>query len=287
MICWSAAESERVMERLEHSKRRTIVEWASLLPPLAVLAAVALLWSVAPSQLELATRAALHGLCAQRPSHSFWFGPYQLPFDARMTGIYAGAAATVAWLARRAARRSAAPPSPLALGFLATGVVMLAVDGLNSLALDLGLRSLYSPHNLLRYATGAWTGVALGSMLWWVFQSTTWRPDLCDSGTVFELKRDGIPLAAALAFFGWFAWRGPVFWFPLVAVGLVLAALLTLALLAWPVVLALIGRIECATTWQELRRPALAALTIALAFMVVTSVARYGLERMLGLSSLT
>jgi uncharacterized membrane protein len=287
MICWSAAESERVMERLEHSKRRTIVEWASLLPPLAVLAAVALLWSVAPSQLELATRAALHGLCAQRPSHSFWFGPYQLPFDARMTGIYAGAAATVAWLARRAARRSAAPPSPLAIGFLATGVVILAVDGLNSLALDLGLRSLYSPHNLLRYATGAWTGVALGSMLWWVFQSTSWRPDLRSSGTVFHLGSDAIPLTAVLALFGWFVWWGPVFWFPLVAVGLVLAALLTLALLAWPVVLALISRIECATTWQELRRPALAALTIALAFMVVTSVARYGLERMLGLSSLT
>jgi len=280
-------ESERVMERSDHSRQRMPVEWASLLPPLALLAAVALLWSVAPSQLELATRAALQGLCAQRPSHSFWFGPYQLPFDARMTGIYAGSAATVAWLARRAARRAAAPPSPLAIGFLATGVVALAVDGLNSLVLDLGLRSLYSPHNLLRYATGAWTGVALGTMLWWVFQSTSWRPDLRDSGTVFGLKRDGMPLAAALTAFGWFVWRGPVFWFPLVAVGLVLAALLTLTLLTWPVVLALIGRIECATSWHELRRAALAAVASALAIMTVTSVARYGLEQLLGLSAMT
>ncbi len=280
-------ESERVMERGDHSRQRMPVEWASLLPPLALLVVVALLWSVAPSQLELATRAALQGLCAQRPSHSFWFGPYQLPFDARMTGIYAGSATTVAWLARRAARRSAAPPSPLAIGFLATGVVALAVDGLNSLVLDLNLGSLYAPHNLLRYATGAWTGVALGTMLWWIFQSTSWRSDLRDSGTVFRLGRDGIPLAAALAAFGWFVWQGPVFWFPVVAVGLVLAALLTLALLTWPVVLVLIGRIECATTWQELRRPALAALASALAIMVVTSVARAGLERVLDLSALS
>ena len=55
---------------------------------------------------------ALHGLCAQRPSHSLQIGGTTLPMDARMTGIYLGAAATaVVWLI--AARRLRASPDPL------------------------------------------------------------------------------------------------------------------------------------------------------------------------------
>src|SRR3712207_1188597 len=45
------------------------------------------------------SRAFLHGLCAQRESHSFHIGGNVLPVDARMTGIYLGAATTIGCLA--------------------------------------------------------------------------------------------------------------------------------------------------------------------------------------------
>src|SRR5688500_7625828 len=56
-----------------------------------------------PGDLAWKTHIALHGLCAQRPSHSLQIGGVTLPMDARMTGIYLGAAVTILW--QVAARR--------------------------------------------------------------------------------------------------------------------------------------------------------------------------------------
>ncbi|MFN3336443.1 MAG: DUF2085 domain-containing protein, partial [Thermomicrobium sp.] len=145
-----------------HPRSLTFTVIRELFPPTALLLLVLASWLVSPSQVALATCAALHGLCAQRPSHSFWFGPYQLPFDARMTGIYAGSLFTATWLALRRSRGAAGPPRLGTLAVLAAGVALLGVDGLNALAADLRLPTLYEPRNTLRYLTGAWTGLALG-----------------------------------------------------------------------------------------------------------------------------
>ena len=45
---------------------------------------------VSVPMLEHKAHAFLHGICAQRPSHSLQVGDELLPFDARMTGIYTG-----------------------------------------------------------------------------------------------------------------------------------------------------------------------------------------------------
>ena len=60
----------------------------ALFPIVAGIALLAFL--AAPWPLGVKAHALLHGLCAQRPSHTFTFGGRELPFDARMTGIYAG-----------------------------------------------------------------------------------------------------------------------------------------------------------------------------------------------------
>src|SRR5262245_31628876 len=73
--------------QLAHIEPRTSYR-AYLFPLVAGL--VVLLFLAAPWSLEHKAHAALHGLCAQRPSHSFTFGSSTLPFDARMTGIYGG-----------------------------------------------------------------------------------------------------------------------------------------------------------------------------------------------------
>ncbi|MDW7981608.1 MAG: DUF2085 domain-containing protein [Thermomicrobium sp.] len=264
---------------------------ASTLPRMVLALVVVLLvtvpgWLLSPSQVEGATRAALRGLCAQRPSHSFWFGPHRLPFDARMTGIYAGSFLTVVWLAARRPRGVAGMPHPLALTVLGAGVVVLGIDGMNALAVDLGLPSLYEPRNVLRYMTGAWTGTALGLLLWWVFQVTTWRPDLLRNERLFGLARDGGPLLGLLAGFGLLVVSGPVGWYVPVATLLVVAALVTLGLFAWPIALTVLGRIERVTHWRDLLGPAGLALALGAGLMALSSAARAAVEAALGIPPL-
>jgi uncharacterized membrane protein len=104
------------------------------------------------------------GICAQLPSHSFYPGGQRLPLCARNTGIYLGFMVTLLTLyALGHGRAQRLPPWPIIVA-LVLGVVAMAVDGFNSFFLDLGLRHLYQPHNLLRLATGLATGLALASL---------------------------------------------------------------------------------------------------------------------------
>lgn len=236
--------------------------------------------------LEGATRAALHGLCSQRPSHSFWLGGRVLPFDARMTGIYGGAFLTVLWLLFRLPARRAGLPAWWLTALLSLGVLALAVDGLNSLAVDLGLPHVYTPRNMLRLITGLWAGVALGVLLIWVFQSTTWQPSVRSEKPVMTVLRDGVPIFAFLFGFGWLVTRGSGWLYAPLAVFLVFAASAVLSLFAWPLVLTLQGRLEKATSWEGLCETGWWAVTLALSVMVVLAGARFALEAWLGLQPL-
>ena len=51
----------------------------------------------------------------------------------------------------------------------------MAIDGLNSLDIDLGLPHLYQPHNLLRLATGLATGLALATLSLPIMNYLFWR----------------------------------------------------------------------------------------------------------------
>ena len=77
-------------------------------PLLITLVFLALPWSI-----EHKAHLALHGLCAQRPSHTYTFNGRLLPFDARMTGIYSGFLVTTSVLF--AERRAPVVPSTLVL----------------------------------------------------------------------------------------------------------------------------------------------------------------------------
>src|SRR5688500_20220740 len=89
---------------------------------------------IAPGTVASKAHVALHGLCAQRPSHSLQIGAETLPMDARMTGIYLGAAAAVVWLIAARRLRAARTPSLPVLGLLASFVGARRADGLHALA---------------------------------------------------------------------------------------------------------------------------------------------------------
>jgi uncharacterized membrane protein len=124
------------------------------------------------------SRAFMHGLCAQRESHSFHFGGDVLPVDARMTGIYLGAASTIGWLATSGRLRGTRRPGNAMIVLLALFVLAMAVDGFNALLGDLALPSPYEPSNLLRFVTGTLAGSALGVGAAYLFATSIWRhPD--------------------------------------------------------------------------------------------------------------
>ena len=103
------------------------------------------------------------GICAQMPTHSFYPAGERLPLCARNTGIYLGFMVTLLTLYASGRGRVQRLPSRSITIVLGCGIAALGIDGLNSLALDLGLPHLYQPDNLLRLATGFATGLALAA----------------------------------------------------------------------------------------------------------------------------
>jgi len=144
-----------------------------VLPGVALLVVLGFL--LVPGSLEHKAHLALHGLCAQRPSHSFLLGGQTLPFDARMTGIYGGFAAAFGYLLARGRLRAFRLPPRSVLVVLAGFVALMAFDGINSLLVDLRLPHPYPPDNRLRLLTGLLTGTALAVILCFLLASTLWR----------------------------------------------------------------------------------------------------------------
>ncbi len=115
------------------------------------------------------------GICAQLPSHSFYPAGQRLPLCARNTGIYLGFSLTLITLLTSPRRKAQLlPPWPL-LVLLVAGVLAMAIDGVNSLFLDLRIQYLYRPHNLIRLATGLLTGLALATLSLPIANRMFWR----------------------------------------------------------------------------------------------------------------
>jgi uncharacterized membrane protein len=107
--------------------------------------------------------AVVHGVCAQ--AHTVDMAGLRLPLCARNTGIYSGFLVTVLFLlALGRARAAKMPPWPITITLLAF-VGIMAVDGFNSMLVDLFLPHLYTPHNELRTLTGSGMGVAIAVLM--------------------------------------------------------------------------------------------------------------------------
>ena len=115
------------------------------------------------------------GICAQFASHSFYPGGERLPLCARNTGIYLGFVVTLTTLYGRGRGRAQQLPRWSLLAVLLAGVTLLAIDGTNSFLLDVGMKHLYTPNNLLRLATGLVTGLAMALLLLPMLNRLLWR----------------------------------------------------------------------------------------------------------------
>jgi uncharacterized membrane protein len=224
--------------------------------------------------------AVVHGLCAQRPSHSFALGGTYLPFDARMAGIYAGTLTTVIFLAARGRWRAIRLPAWPQLAALAGFVVLMGLDGINSTLQDFGYPYAYEPDNRLRLASGLLMGIMLGTMLCYLVGATLWAY-VIDAPIIGGWRELAFLIACQAGAYlliasGW-GWLYLPIAFALVC-GAV-TAVLTLCLTS----LILIRRRENrAHRPADVAGSAATSLLLAYAIMALIAVGRWYLERSLG-----
>jgi uncharacterized membrane protein len=141
---------------------------------LGFLVLVLLAFALAPWPLMSKLRAVGFGICAQRPSHSYFLGAVQLPLEARMVGIFGGYLAVLVYLlALRRGRAFKFPPMPL-LVLCVLFIAAMGFDGFNNLFHDVGLPYLYAPYNPVRLITGLLIGLTIATLLLPVFNFTVW-----------------------------------------------------------------------------------------------------------------
>lgn len=235
----------------------------------------------APWPLPMKLHAVLHGLCAQRPSHSYWLGANRLPFDARMTGIYGGFLLAAVGLLARGRWRAAHPPAWPLSATLGLFVALMGADGVNSTLQDFGFPYLYQPQNWLRLATGLLCGTALAVGLLYVLNTTLWAtvkdaPTLGGWGELAMLLAfDG--LYALIVASGWGILYAPVgLWLVLGAAGATFALVLAMVVL-------LRGRENRFVSLTDLAGHACVALIVAYAALAFLGGGRFLLERALGI----
>lgn len=237
-----------------------------------------------PGDLVAKARIALHGLCAQRLSHTFMLGGAPLPFDARMTGIYLGVliAAVPLLLTRRRGVGLSWPWLALLLAF----VVAMGMDGVNSLRVDIGLPAWWLPDNRLRLGTGMLAGLSLGVALVWLL-------NLAGGGATSRSllrARDGLIWLLGIAVAAVVVLSGAGWALAPVTLLLVFGAVVALTMLNFSVVGTMTPGLMSrrgmmmggGRRGRGLAKPVMVALVLAVIEMEALAAFRFALEAMLG-----
>ena len=253
--------------------------WSTLFFGLLGLSMLALLLTPWPMQEK--AMAILHGLCAQQPGHSFWFGDRRLPFDARMTGIYGGFLISQLYFLLRRRLRVTEIPSLAIVIALTLFVVAMGVDGFNSLLSGIDQPTLYEPSNLLRYSTGALMGTTLGIALWLLTSNVLW----CRRDQIRQPLIRGwgelLQILTLAAIFGMLAASGrPVLYTPITLL-LIVSAVIVLFTMALALIQLARRRDATVTALGELAGPAVGALLSAYLVLAILGGGRFLLEGML------
>jgi uncharacterized membrane protein len=252
---------------------------ANLFP--LVAGGLLLLFLIAPWPLHEKVHTLLHGLCAQRPTHSLLLGGMRLPFDSRMTGIYGGFALASAYLLARGRYRAAAMPGKLVLAVMALFVAAMGIDGFNSFLLDARVWHPYTPENRLRLATGLLTGIVLAVTVCFLLASTLWkRPDLRKptvTGPIDVALLVLIQVPYALIVLSGIGWL-----YDPVAMLLLLSATAVVSSLVLVAVVLFRGVDNGFTSIRQLQGPATVALVLGIGVMAAFAGGRFLLEYLTG-----
>lgn len=261
----------------------SLVRLVRIWPRFWALAAIVVISFVLLSGDSLASssRSVLHGLCAQRPTHSFSIGGVLLPFDARMTGIYLGALASWIVLAARGRLLASATPPRNVLLALAACVLALGIDGFNAMFVDLGVWHPYEPMNAMRFLTGFGTGVAIVSLQVWLLGGSLWaiarnRPSWGKVGELAWCLPTSLLLLAIVLL-------GASWMYPLLVLGLLASAWITVTGLVLVIIVSLFRIERRIDTVRALEWPLTASAVVALGIIIGLAQLRFWLEHTLGI----
>lgn len=235
----------------------------------------------APWPFEEKAHAAMHGLCAQTPSHSFFFHGRALPFDGRMTGIYSGLLATFLILAFAGRHRRAGLPSIGACIVLVGFAAAMALDGFNSLLTDLGKWHPYTPSNEYRLLTGWMAGVAIGTVMVMLIGMTFWKRPRVDQQVIDRWWWPLVLLLPILPVRALIGTGSDLVFFPysLLLMGSALLAFTTLVLV---MTLMLLNRENSVEAFPQIAGKAAISILIAVAIILAIGGGRFWLEAAIG-----
>ena len=279
-------DRSRVSSLIREPRQSPSLSVARLPAVAGFLIVVFVAFLLVPGSVAWKTHVALHGLCAQRPSHSVRIGGATLPMDARMTGIYIGAAVAVICLIAARRLTSARTLSSSVVFTLAVFVFALAVDGFNALLVDLGSAHPYEPSNALRLATGILAGTALGIVIGQLFAASMWARPNRQRAVVTSPLELLVPISIASAIATLATVDLPNLYAPL-AVGLLLAAVGVFSLLGMIVVALVADRGWSHHATEDLAPLAVAGFIGAIVTIAGLSWLRFLAEQIVGLSELT
>jgi uncharacterized membrane protein len=225
--------------------------------------------------VEAKMYAVVHGVCAQE--HHIELAGMTFPLCARNSGIYMSFIFTMIYLwAIGRSRAGKLPPLSISLT-LAAFVVIMAVDGFNSLFLDLGANNLYTPDNRLRTLTGMGMGITMAVVVHLVVNLSL-RKDVEQQQRVLKNWWEllGILLINFLALVAIYGNLEFMFW-PLAFIAFlgITGVLYIVSLLLTSLVMGYEGQV---TNLAQLARPATIALIPTLIMLGGMSWLRYWLE---------
>lgn len=240
---------------------------------LAILLLGLIAWPGAPLTWKL--YAAVHGVCAQ--VHNVSLGGVQLPLCARNSGIYGSALVTMLALMALGRGRAAHLPPRGILTTLALAVGVMAIDGFNSLFVDLGWPHLYPPQNWLRTLTGTGAGTALGVVLVFLFNQAL-RENADRTQPVVQRWREliGLGVLHLLVWAAIYANVAIVYWPVALLSWLGIVGTLFVALLLPTAVL--MGYRRRVRQVSQLARPATVALIVTVVVLAFLGAARFAAE---------
>ena len=222
-------------------------------------------------------------VCHRIAARSFLFDGRPLPLCARCSGTYLGALAGLAILIVRGQGRVARLPARPFLIVFGAFMLIWAVDGANSfLAFFPGAPHLYTPHNLLRLATGVLEGLAIAAFLLPAFNLSVWAEPVWRSsvGSWRDLAwmLAGGLVVIALVGSGWDALLYPLALLSELAILVLIGAVNAL------LVLLVLRREGRAMRWREVVAPLALGLALAAAELAAIAAGRAILTARLGLS---
>ncbi|MDP9312146.1 MAG: DUF2085 domain-containing protein [Chloroflexota bacterium] len=265
-------QERRMTAALDSARRQRPWGWvaAGLSGTLVVLIAV---W---PSGTVVGRlRWLMQGVCDQVNNIPSW--SITLPLDARCTGIYTALFVTFLYLVTQRRVQAAKLPPPQLTVVLLSAILVMAVDGLNSLLHHSGY-NLYPPHDGLRLASGSGAGLALAILGLPLLNGALRGAPHRDQPVINSWKQLAV-ISGLVAVIGMLAWEG-VRWFfyPLVLLSVtgMIGGLLVVNLVA---VLLIQGLYRRVLLLAQLARPATISIVLTVGELTLLAWLRMVLEQ--------